>query len=289
MLACSTFAGGCWIVAGLDDRPVGTSVVEPEAGAAADASATDATSEGGASDATSDADPGTVFVDAAFPPCGLSGTPSFHVTMDDLASLSSPLAGSGAGSATTITSADFGVGTCSSAVHFFFGLQLSYPEVAPQGDAGAPPPAIIDYTEGTITVWYRPDYDDTDVKEHDILRGSDLLGHGGVKLSRATTGRLRFQLHDASGTLSGNVETVPNRLVKERWAHIAVSWKRGLVPRIFLDGFLEKSHAASDRVVGGTPATPSPSERLGVGGAVTGVLSAEGWIDELRIYKTALP
>lgn len=288
MLACSTFAGGCWIVAGLDDRPVGPSLVDTEAGAGADASASDATSEGGASDATSDADAGNAFNDAALPPCGLVGTPLFHVTMDDLASLSSPLAGSGAASSSTVTFADIGVGTCGGAVHFFPGLQLSYPEVPPQDDAGKTA-AMIDYDEGTIMVWYRPDYDETDVDEHDLLRGSDLTGHGGVKFARTTTQRLRFQLYDATGAIGGNAETTVNRLVKDQWVHIAVSWKRGFVPRIFLDGFFAPSRAASERVVSGTLVVPSASARLGVGGAVNGVLSAEGWLDELRIYKTSLP
>ncbi len=221
------------------------------------------------------------------PPITPPGLPLLHLTLDDLASLATPDAAFGPGYSTTATETNFVPGVCRNALGFEAGIHLTYPEVPkPEGgEAGAP---NINYAQGTIMLWYRPDYPGADINDHALVRSTAVGNRGGVRLSRASFGGVQFNTWDSAGTLDGQLESA-TRLVEGRWVHIAVSWKTGEAPRLFLNGVLDT--IVNPRVIDGSPPKASAAQDIGIGNnAGVGADSpADGLIDDLWIYPVALP
>ena len=225
----------------------------------------------------------------ALPSCGPPITPpsvaSLHLTLDDLASLSTPAAGSGVAYLTTATENNFAPGVCRDALRFEAGVYLSYPEVpqAEGGEAGVP---NINYAEGTIMFWYLPDYAAGDVAAHALIQTFGGSGAGRVRVtSRQNYGGLDFDCFNGFGR-----STVA--LAPRRWVHIALTWKDGVPPRLFLNGVLDTSPLTIDASVV-PPPVPNPLRRIALGNvinqdAATG-FPADGLIDDLRIFPVAIP
>lgn len=279
MLACFDWSTPGDVNAGVADSAPGDGTSEPDG-----VDPRDGSTDGAFDSANLDVAPPLV----CGPPIdiGTGAVPLLHVRMDDLASITTPGTGGNAAMA-LVEPGDFVPGPCDQAVHFVPGVRVEYPEMI----NNAP---LIDYEKGTIMLWYRPEYDPTDVEEHTLLRTFAVGSRGGIRLSRWPTGtrRVRFQWYrvgpDGGASPSGGVTSTFD-LPKDVWSHLTVTWSVGALPRIYVGGVLDPGESA--QTVTGTPTIPSDGINFGIGASPVGDggLWAFGSIDDLRIYAATLP
>ena len=148
---------------------------------------------------------------------------------------------------------------------------------------------------GSISFWYSSNTAWNDGTARMLLDASNDLGGGAADRNffvvKDRTGRIRFSLEDSFNTGS-TASTARNRFAANTWQHIAVTWNLTLDRvRIYLNGVLA---ATSTTNVNGTLGNVRSLYIGGRrGGTITGAPgyttnSANGYIDEVRIYNTEL-
>lgn len=250
---------------------------------------------GSPADAGDGGPPGCSFtVDTAptCPPMGMGSAAKLllNVAFEDHASTQAPSVGSLVWPGdSSLQVSDFGPGACGSAAHF--GSPSQYVDYPEKYDATSTT-AIIDYAQGTVMFWYRPDADPlADTSGHTLVRSTNVAALGGIWIDLA--GKY-LQAHaaapgDAGASSLARVSLVACTLAPGKWAHIAMSWEVGSPARVFAGG-IEVPPTAYASLPKATPdiaRAPSETEKLEVGRHAAE--SANGWIDDLRIYDRAAP
>ncbi len=216
------------------------------------------------------------------PPFQLGGKKLFQQTFNGLPSLDNPTPGNAGAFTTTLSEEDFGPGLCDVAVHFTTSAQqLDYPEIVSSV-------ANIDYGEGSLRLWYRPDYPPDDAQLHPIIRSTSLSTTGGIRLFRqreAGMHKLLLEYYDGKGAQWTASALVDGTLLPQNeWSFIAASWKMNAPLRLWV-GATEVNYATGKQETPTGMASAADSERLIIGYYLTD--SASGWIDDLLITSGA--
>ncbi len=162
-------------------------------------------------------------------------------------------------------------------------------------DLSFDPAGNIDMAEGTISFWFKPDWDEGVPDSHAILSmgldgdppGYFVLSQGWWETSGGA-GRM-YYVHDNQAYLHCNTQALTNMApeVLNRWHHFALTWEEGAPGQnaIYLDG------ERIARSVKDTGAIRHPRTRLVIGSDrahAGGQRWADGLLDELVIYDRAM-
>ncbi len=218
-----------------------------------------------------------------FPPFPKKGKTLYSNGLESLTSLDQPFPGDGAGTTHTLETGDFGLGICNVGVHFSSSLkQFAFAEATDTH-------VNIDYREGSLRFWYRPDYEVNDSQTKTLLRTDEITIGGGLQLFRkAANGGHEFHFehwpHDSSGKKEALALVSAPDLPKDEWTFISVSWKQNVVLRIWV-GSAEVTYTVQDSVGSDPPKIVGRKLNLGVNPNKD--QSANGWIDQIAIYDRA--
>jgi len=140
---------------------------------------------------------------------------------------------------------------------------------------------LVPKSRGSLALWYRPDWDpaDPDARRRDHVLVTD---------ERRSVGLGRFRLAVAGGSVhfawrGRTVQSASAPIAAwkaKEWHHIIATWDSEKGIALFLDG----KPAADLAVRWRLPAT----DILYVGADSRGLSTADGWLDELRLYDRAL-
>lgn len=148
---------------------------------------------------------------------------------------------------------------------------------------------------GAITFWYNSNVNWNGGGDRMLLDASSDLGNNNADkffyLQLRNNGRLRFRLEDSADT-DTTAETSSQNFTANTWVHIGITWN---LPNnrteVYIDGIL--SATSTTNVNGSLGALNSlyigDNRTTGVGGSGYNGNSANGLIDEFRIYKRAVP
>jgi hypothetical protein len=220
---------------------------------------------------------------------GLEGL-LLYSTLDDAAAVSSPMVGAGAGEVSTSPADDFvaavyddGVRLDDSAEYVRF----------PQSSGGTP---NIDFSRGTLEFCYRPDYDHLDSLDHAIFDSGSNFGSGGMRIRKAagSNGNAFQVIVMPAGGPPVNEFNGPSNtyaFVPGEWHRVTVSWDFAVAVgepniRVWIDG----AELVDPSVPTGplTAVAPDPAAYVWVGALEGGMWSADGVIDDFRVYDSAL-
>ena len=149
---------------------------------------------------------------------------------------------------------------------------------------------------GSITFWYNSNTTWNDGYNRMLLDASNNLGNNDNKdrqfyLVKTNNGSLLFSLEDSDNRES-KATTGNNNFAANTWHHIAITWNLGLDRvRIYLDGILSATSTTNvNGTLGDILSLYIGDQR---GGTISGASnyttnSANGYIDEVRIYNTEL-
>ncbi|MHB1014551.1 MAG: DUF6701 domain-containing protein [Desulfurivibrionaceae bacterium] len=149
---------------------------------------------------------------------------------------------------------------------------------------------------GSITFWYNSNTAWNDGNNRMLLDASNNLGHNDNRdrqfyLVKTGNGSLLFSLEDSNNNES-KATTGNNGFAANTWHHIAITWNLGQDRiRIYLDGILSDTSTTNlNGTLGDMLSLYIGDQR---GGTISGASnytanSANGYIDEVRIYNTEL-
>ena len=149
---------------------------------------------------------------------------------------------------------------------------------------------------GSITFWYNSNTAWNDGNNRMLLDASNNLGNNDSRdrqfyLVKTTNGALLFSLEDSNNNES-RATTGTNGFATNTWHHIAITWNLGQDRvRIYLDGILSATSTTNlNGTLGDMLSLYIGDQR---GGTISGASnytanSANGYIDEVRIYNTEL-
>jgi MSHA biogenesis protein MshQ len=148
--------------------------------------------------------------------------------------------------------------------------------------------------QGSVSFWYRSNANWSGGGDKMLLDASNNLGNNGADkyffLVKRNNGRLRFRLEDSNDTDS-QAETGGQSIAANTWVHIAITWD---LPNdrleVYINGTLS---ATSNTNLNGTIGNLNSlyigdNRTTGVGGSGYTGNSADGLIDEVRIYSAPL-
>jgi len=202
----------------------------------------------------------------------------WYSTMQDSTEVATPHVGTGG----TVTNADFVAGRYGGAVRFDAGGEFI--SFSPSGN--------FDFAQGTVEFWYQPDYDNMDDSAHRLWGYSFDSTHFFTFQKENSTGsnNLRFDMINGAGVQTAvRIEPTEYSWRAGDWVHLRVTWDEagsgGNKARIFVNGVEPPHfHPSSSYTSAGMPATGT----LLIGADSGGTRSAQGLIDEFRIYSTAI-
>lgn len=148
---------------------------------------------------------------------------------------------------------------------------------------------------GTIAFWYNSNTAWNDGNDRMLFDASNELGTNAQDrhfyLVKGDTGRLRFAFEDSNGNGYEARDGTSRTFAAGTWHHIAITWNVGTdVARLYLDGVQVATSAATANALGNTATLYLGDQRNAVGGTPGdfSTNSANGYIDEVRIYSSAL-
>lgn len=147
---------------------------------------------------------------------------------------------------------------------------------------------------GTIMFWYRSNSAWNDGTDRMLFDASNNLGNQNADkhfyLVKSDSGRLRFALEDSTDD-DEEISTSNNSFAAGQWHHIAVTWEWGGSNRIrlYLDGVQQANTGINDNI-GDYSTLLLGAAKSGIDGTGNDYTlnSANGLIDEVRIYNSAL-
>lgn len=148
---------------------------------------------------------------------------------------------------------------------------------------------------GTIAFWYNGNAAWSDGTDRMLFDASNELGNNAndkhFYLVKGDSGRLRFAFENSGDTDYEARDPTGRNFAAGTWHHIAVTWNVGAdVARLYLDGVQVATSAATSGTLGNTATLYLGDQRNAVGGTPGDFTtnSANGYIDEVRIYSSAL-
>lgn len=148
----------------------------------------------------------------------------------------------------------------------------------------APCALNLDKGQGTIELWFCPQWDNTDPKQqrfHRVVVADEKDWNApGHTLLNFGSGSVGFHLRTTEDLGVG--ASVGNWKAGE-WHHVVVTWDCTFGLRLFLDGA-----QAGERKAAWTVSDVLPSRRLHLGCEANGTNLCDGWLDDFRIYDRAL-
>lgn len=213
-------------------------------------------------------------------------------TLDDAASIASPIAGSGlgAGQVTTPTN-DFVAALTGN------GIRIDGPNeyVRFQETAASP---NFSHVRGTLDFCYQPTYSPTDGANHHLFGTSGFSANGGMRVRKAASNNAnRFQviiLDDNSQFAGGETAILPGNVpfVPGVWVRVTVSWDLTVASgqqntRVYFDGIEPPYDTTATGPASMPPVSASEFVYVGAWDAVDGE-TASGVLDELKLYDQPL-
>ena len=231
------------------------------------------------------------------PTCHAGSRPSgvlLHTTLDDAASITTPAAGDGTGSAFTTTPVDDFVPAL-----IGNGIRLD----APNEDVGyrqrVGTTANVNFQTGAIDFCYRPGYAHTDGVDH-ALFGSTTFGGGnpgGIRIRKAgasNTNHFQVIYTDSTGAF-GETGVPPTSFswTAGQWVRVTVSWdftvgasERNI--RVFFDGVEASVPPATASTGPASMPMPATDEFIVIGSFRQQTWNPDGVIDEFYTYGTPI-
>ena len=149
--------------------------------------------------------------------------------------------------------------------------------------------------QGTVTFWYQSNVAWNGSAAAQLLDATQLNGQW-FSLTRTAAGTLFFEVTDSTGTVH-SVETAAQSFAAGTWVHLAVSWNFNALAAanrdhisVFIDGAAPTtaSFTTTGSLIGSLDYLSVGDNPSGFTGTKGSVNSANGTVDELRIYNLEL-